>query len=163
MGYTHYFFNIGDADPERWARIFPQLIRDTTLLINNCGVEICGPRGQGPPIVNEETIQINGPEGRGSHETFTLYDWGGDKFCKTARKPYDVVVTAVLLRAHMLFGEGTDIRSDGNWDEWIEGRQLVERLFPGEEVTCPWAGKGGEDINGDDGIEASYEYKEPEN
>ncbi len=117
-------------------------MQDTALIIDNCGVEISGRNGYGPPILEEDRIHLNGLDD--PHESFDLYKWDTHGCCKTARKPYDVVVTAVLLRAHMLYGGGTEIRSDGTWEEWGEGRYLVEQLFPSEEITPPWAHRDGE-------------------
>jgi hypothetical protein len=51
------------------------------------------------------------------------------EFCKTARKPYDLAVTAALIRLAYHFPEGVEISSDGNEGEWEEGRALCERLF----------------------------------
>ena len=68
-----------------------------------------------------------------------------ERCCKTAYKPYDMVVTAILIRATQLLGreymEGNgckEISSDGDWDEWVSGRRLVKRVFPEDEVLCPW-------------------------
>lgn len=47
-------------------------------------------------------------------------------FCKTSRKPYDVAVSAILLRCHQLSPDALDIASDGGSDhEWRHG------AFPG--------------------------------
>jgi hypothetical protein len=59
------------------------------------------------------------------------------EFCKTAYKPYDAVVTAVLIRAKEIYGTVVEIYSDGNWDEWRAGRDLYERVF-GEVAKCPF-------------------------
>lgn len=40
-----------------------------------------------------------------------------DFFCKTEREPYDLVVTALLIRAKVIFGDGISVASDGS-DEW---------------------------------------------
>lgn len=58
-------------------------------------------------------------------------------FCKTAQKPYDAVVTAVLLRAVdllPLFGVG----SDGDWEDWLNGRLLYRQAF-GQEPRNPFS------------------------
>ena len=106
------------------------------------------PSGKGEPVLTDSTIAINGDEnGEDAHESFIL-DRNTKKngnCCETARKPYDEVVTAVLIRATQLLGsnymEGSDkdeINTDGDWDEWIGGRELVKQVFPNDEVTCPW-------------------------
>ncbi|KZT24631.1 hypothetical protein NEOLEDRAFT_1134658 [Neolentinus lepideus HHB14362 ss-1] len=50
-------------------------------------------------------------------------------------KPYDVVVTAILLCAAVLGEVGIRVESDGEWEEWIAGRELVNKLFPEWELT----------------------------
>jgi len=80
------------------------------------------------PIVNKNEIIFNGI-GRNGHETFWYNTRKeGFGFCKTARKPYDIVVCKVLLvlEAHM----GINLRSDGfsndrlsfdgSWNQAIE-------------------------------------------
>jgi hypothetical protein len=82
-------------------------------------------------------------------ETFILLrDVNDEKrargFVKTDQKPYDDVVTAILIRATQLLGSdymegcGKEISSDGDWSEWIDGRRLVEQVFPGIPIACPW-------------------------
>ena len=57
-------------------------------------------------------------------------------FCKTAHRPYDQVVCAVLLRANELIPEFS-VGSDGNWSQWRAGRDLYERIF-NKEAPCPF-------------------------
>ena len=52
------------------------------------------------------------------------------RFCKTMHLSYDTVVTASLIRAKVLAGDGITISSDGDWTEWKGGRDLVEQVFP---------------------------------
>lgn len=55
-----------------------------------------------PPVADaEKGIIFNGVESD-SHEQFELGRENSSYFCKTLRKPYDVVVACVLLRAYML-------------------------------------------------------------
>lgn len=63
-----------------------------------------------PPTISiDEGIVLNGATG--SHaESFDIDIEGGSKgSCKTAHKPYDVVVTAILLRASQLVGKGIEV------------------------------------------------------
>ena len=50
-------------------------------------------------------------------------------FCKTARKPYDTIVVAILCAIQDIYGdELVEISSDGDMDtEWAESRELFER------------------------------------
>lgn len=75
------------------------------------------------------------------HETFLLersprregweredYPYGFD-FCKTARKPYDQVVTAVLILCERFCPNWRDITSDGTPADWEPALELCLRLF----------------------------------
>lgn len=124
MGYTHYFPGLTAS---------PEVLADARKIIDASSVTICGPKGQGLPILNDaEGIRLNGFEGAGEdHETFRLQGtiepsypdmWS---FCTTANKPYDVVVTAILIAAAVR-SEGP-LRSDGRWDAWVAGVDLFEK------------------------------------
>lgn len=53
------------------------------------------------------------------HESFVVEkDGSGFQFCKTARKPYDLVVATILLQAHLLQQEGFLVSTDGDFDDW---------------------------------------------
>jgi hypothetical protein len=50
-------------------------------------------------------------------------------FCKTARKPYDIAVTASLILAKKIFGDIIKVSSDGNWSDWESGQLLYESVY----------------------------------
>lgn len=100
-------------------------------------------------IVTETAIGFNGddgPEGEGkeyadlSHETIVIekncppqpdYRRGDSEyfaFCKTARKPYDLLVVAVLFRARMLVN-WLDVSSDGYYNEWLPGMLFAQEVL----------------------------------
>jgi hypothetical protein len=101
----------------------------------------------GSALVSDQEVCFNGAgdvDGVDlSHESFyveqTFQPWHEDMkadseglwftFCKTARKPYDLAVTACLIRLAFHFPETVKISSDGTAEEWEEGRALCERLF----------------------------------
>lgn len=74
--------------------------------------------------------------GSGSYESFVMprivsenppgdhLDFG---FCKTAYRPYDLTVTAVLIAAKHHFG--CVVKSDGDQKDWIDGAVLCNNLF----------------------------------
>lgn len=69
---------------------------------------------------------------------FESYQESGQhfEFCKTAQKPYDLVVGTILLRANHLFG--LDVSSDGDWDtfhEWGIIRDFYSQVFEEEPVV----------------------------
>lgn len=68
-----------------------------------------------------------------SHETFLFTRVIGDDtfmFCKTARKPYDLLVQACLIAAVALLPEVERVSSDGNLDEWKAALEYVASHFP---------------------------------
>src|SRR5712691_5477126 len=58
---------------------------------------------------------------------FLLTDQDGKRFacCKTAYRPYDVVVTALLIVAKSHFGLTLRVSSDGDDRDWEDGRILA--------------------------------------
>jgi hypothetical protein len=122
---------------------------------NANGIRIRNGNGEGEPEFTEFYFSINGDasaftsEGRDlAHETFywagipTQSEWRKDEpdffeFCKTAYKPYDAVVTAILIRAKSIYGSCVRISSDGEWSEWQAGRDMYEAIF-GEVAECPF-------------------------
>jgi hypothetical protein len=136
MGYTHYW-RIGENVPVP-ADAFGKLARDTKLIIDAAGVSLLHdydlPGTE--PEISEGRIFFNGADDDG-HETFVIsvHDTGFH-FCKTARKPYDVIVCALLIRAKVHYGDGIVIDSDGDWlddEEWVPAAQLCEKLFGSAE------------------------------
>ena len=156
MGYTHYWrrprTNAGSA------YMFGQLALDAKKIITQAeldGIRIRDAYGEGEPNFNEAYFGINGDasafsdDGRDlAHESFiwegipTIQEWRKDEpntfdFCKTAYKPYDAVVTAILIRAKHIYGSCVAVSSDGDWQDWQAGRELYERIF-GEVAECPF-------------------------
>ena len=86
--------------------------------------QVKGGNGTGRPIVNMGTIVFNGTD---SYETFSLNRIGNDyEFCKTAEKPYDRYVKAVLVIANFYAPNALTVSSDGNDpNDWNEGVRLA--------------------------------------
>lgn len=102
MGYTHTWKIINRAE---WLRTWRQLLSDTRLIIQSADVALTrnGEDNDGlGPDIHDKGIYLNGDPDN-SHEPFELERCPMSmSFCKTALKPYDLVVTAILLRASML-------------------------------------------------------------
>lgn len=134
MGYTHYFEQNVPATTEQWKSITD----DVRLLFGRCHSlpiqrESDDP---GPPEISDSRIWFNGI-GDDGHESFVVpkesYRF---QFCKTAEKPYDTAVTAVLLLMHHHAPGCWDIRSDGSADEWAPGVDLINTAL-GIEILPP--------------------------
>ena len=159
MGYTHYIYrpvkNAGSAF------MFGKLALDAKKICDYAdtvgGIRIRNGEGLGEPEFGEFSFSINGDaeafsdDGRDlAHETFywagipTLSEWRKGEldhfsFCKTAMKPYDAVITAILIRAKVIYGSCVSISSDGDWEtDWEEGRILYEAVF-NERAECPFS------------------------
>ena len=51
------------------------------------------------------------------------------EFCKTAQKPYDLPVTAVLILAVKHFKDDVKVSSDGDAADWQAGIELVNKTL----------------------------------
>lgn len=128
MGYTHYFTVTGTSRDD--ALRFEMFSRGVQTIINYAteydGIEIADGLGEelGKWDADNEVVRFNG-YGADAHETFyfTVFQQGFG-FCKTARKPYDAVVTACLIHMKDIYGDLVDIASDGEWSEWQDGARL---------------------------------------
>lgn len=121
MGYTHYW---------EGSEVDEQAVKEAENIIKSSGVTIKGWDGEEDPVVTVGEIRINGDASMDhDHETFHVGHGlnAGFEFCKTARKPYDRVVGAILI-ALFVRDEVTDLSSDGYYDEqeWQEAISLFE-------------------------------------
>ena len=152
MGYTHYWRQLRDFTDTEWQ----ELMRLTKLITASSGRDIILSEFN----INNEEIRFNG-YGEEGHETFLItkkkrakrqyeeqeaYDrQGAFEFCKTAHKPYDKYVTAVLCALYNIevkewpLGDGKimSISSDGNTEDWTEGLFHAVRSTRKDEMYCP--------------------------
>ncbi|MFF4482962.1 hypothetical protein ACFY1A_38975 [Streptomyces sp. NPDC001520] len=160
MGYTHYFAY--SPRTKAFRESWPSMVADTRRIVahvQSLGIAITGPMGRGQPEITERYIGLNGMIG---HESLWIQPDPPDSFddpyraqqyasrgfvwsfCKTAQKPYDLAVAAILLRCWQLAPRAFAIASDGHWEsEWKLGtpspRALVASLFPSAAVECPFS------------------------
>ena len=153
MGYTHYWRQLRDFTDTEWQ----ELMRLTKLITASSGRDIILSEFN----INNEEIRFNG-YGEEGHETFLItkkkrakadyeeqeaYDrQGAFEFCKTAHKPYDKYVVAVLCALYNMAGQKEwplgdgkimSISSDGNTEDWTEGLFHAVRSTRQEEMYCP--------------------------
>lgn len=140
MGYTHYFEMKKQPDEIQWQNIVSATKQLEAQLPAN--TRTAGGYHTNDPLLlcPDETdislieIRFNG-KGDLGHETFLIHPhYDGFNFCKTARKPYDLLATAVLLVCHHLAPGCWDIGSDGDPEDWQEAVALVKSVLqiPGE-------------------------------
>jgi hypothetical protein len=150
MGYTHYWSfdpnKVSNTEDlrKRFKRASMQIKKfEAWITAYKSEVyKICGGLGKGKPIFNETEIWFNGDASQQlDHETFSMH-WsrptsqGGYRdFCKTARKPYDLLVCFALLTFAEIFPDAFEYSSDGDMedDEWKIAVEFYE-TFTGKEA-----------------------------
>ncbi|GIM98048.1 hypothetical protein Ato02nite_098410 [Paractinoplanes toevensis] len=144
MGYTHCWRY--QPDSRAYAAAWPAIVQDSNHIIAQLSkrIPIAGPDTTGVPLLSTaDGIAYNG--GPGEHgEAFVLAVPGTTArqwwFCKTDGQPYDLAVTATLLRCHLLLPEAFLIASEGAWTaDWQPARRLVKRLFGVTVRTVPFS------------------------
>lgn len=150
MGYTHYFEQTQPTTPEEWALIVKDFARVLSAKPAEIGIATQG--GQALEINASEIFfngcdptTLNADEGEDlSYEAFHLYRDGSDNtedyrkrggkrfpfsFCKTAQRPYDLIVCAALIIVNRHAPDNYDIGSDGTPDDWTPALELVTRVL----------------------------------
>lgn len=138
MGYTHYFPQQRPITDEEW-----QLVSGAAYTLTRHApvhVAIASELDEtDPPMIGEQSIRFNG-FGEEGHETFLLrreFD-PAFEFCKTARKPYDLIVCAVLIAANHYAPGWLQINSDGDVaDGWGEALQWAQDVLGIPELRLP--------------------------
>lgn len=145
MGYTHYWdrpIKFNEKDFEKFTGMCHKII-ETCKPTSPVGgvyykgeeVKIVGVNSKkdSKPDISGAHVKFNG-EGDLGHEAFIiennpdLVDAFG--FCKTNRKPYDIVVVACLIAFKRVFGPNVNISSDGEFDNWKDGIEFFNACFP---------------------------------
>jgi hypothetical protein len=144
MGYTHYWrFNT----PKRGttAKIdaaYQTAIKDCTAVIQTYYKANGGLSGF---TAHAKPGQYGGLEVNGarelSHEPMVLREHFKQNesfnFCKTNRKPYDVVVVACLCILQHHLGTNISVSSDGNTLDWVAGLELARRTLKNKSIAIP--------------------------
>lgn len=136
MGYTHYWRQPLGIPAAAWALIQA----DAAKLIAASPVKLAFDYDETDkaPACSAEEIRFNGL-GDDGHETFMLTPDAEDfEFCKTAFKPYDLVVCAVLACAAEHTGK-IAVSSDGDVSDWRDGVEWASKVL-GRSVPCPALG-----------------------
>jgi len=148
MGYTHYYSHTKVIEQDKWDNFLtevkkvacrfklkiPQSVQfikgDDSIIHGDQGIEIGDGGGDGNiPEFTNSLICFNGV-GEDSHETLYIkIDDVRSQFCKTARKPYDLLCTATLVLYKHHFGDIVSIGSDGGAEGFQEGLDLVNETL----------------------------------
>jgi hypothetical protein len=148
MGYTHYWYRDEKIKPEKYSKIVEDVRKAIDILKKD--IELANWDGTGDPNISSTDISFNGTSKDDQyHETFSFplvyekyeheipKDGKYFEFCKTARKPYDLVVCVILLiikrhlnRTIRVSSDGfTDYDSSGLEGTWPEAVKFVEKHF----------------------------------
>ena len=94
-GFSRYWENPDGFTDEQWTA-FTAKAKQIIQAAARKKIVLAGGNGTGKPVVDDKVVMFNGANPDG-YETCTIQR-EGDKFgfCKTAQKPYDVVVKAIL-------------------------------------------------------------------
>jgi hypothetical protein len=133
MGYTHHFGFKQPISPEQWEQVrkdIGEIMRAAFVLPPGQRVFLVGPEGKGKTKVTSDDYEISfngiGKDGR---DSFNLYRTGTQDFCKTERKRYDLVVTAVLCYLDSTV-RGFSVSSDGHGPDFLDGLDLASQALP---------------------------------
>jgi hypothetical protein len=165
MGYCHYY-SYDLTNPE-FDGAWPEIVKDTLRIITrvqDAGIRLSYAMEGGSHLAGVELIALNGdmtnddlqgedlvifrevPPTYSKQPQNGTFSW----IVKTGRRPYDLAVTAVLLRCQMLLPAAFAIYSDGAWDEeWQYGatgpipggrgaRAVVDEIFGDAPTACPF-------------------------
>lgn len=114
MGYTHYFHKLGCTK---------ELVDFAENAISMSGVSVKGPDGyETPDLIRAGALFRIGLNGDAElDQDFESFEIPGESYCKTGRRPYDKVVTAILIAAIAYKVPGWEhIGSDGYASDWNE-------------------------------------------
>jgi len=127
MGYTHYWKSEQEFTPKQWTK----LCQVTKAIFDATDIPVQYEYDDNrSPEISPQHIRFNGVE-NDRHETFVLncglieFD-----FCKTACKPYDEIVVAILIAAADInkeFSWSSD--GDGDPDAFTAGKTLYSNAL----------------------------------
>lgn len=138
MGYTHYWRLNREGNQEAYSAALvdiAEIVRHAPVPLGGGDCDVAE-----PVELSDEAICFNGvgPDG---HEPFVLMNRlaGTEQaclapgwafvFCKTAEKPYDVVVTAALCRLAEVGTNTVRVSSDSVARDWAAGRALASAIL----------------------------------
>lgn len=138
MGYTHYWDQKRSLSWEEWQVAMGDVAAILKLAMER-GIRFEVDDGGASPM-DDRRINLNG-FGPDAHETFEItrarntkkrHQWderpSGD-FCKTARKPYDIAVCALLCYFSSIT-ETHHVTSDGDGSEWLDALDFAREALP---------------------------------
>lgn len=146
MDYTHYWIRPVEIDKE----IFKTIKGEMEIAIERLPVVIGNGTGNGKFKPGNDCVIFNG-YGDDSNEFFYFPQKGAAielytdrpfnekrvlEFCKTGKKPYDLVVMVCLLIAKWHLKSDIIIHSDGDSQDWEAGFNAYKRIFGEDRLAA---------------------------
>jgi hypothetical protein len=150
MGYTSYLRRPKKLNSAKFKLFVKDVqkfletpLHGTSKVYEQATCFIMGGNGEGSPVVNNDLVCFNGERGKFqdfSHETFAVErvfePYEGQRaengkyftFCKTAQKPYDILVCMCLISLEYHFGDAVEVSSDGDLYDWEDAIALYEKI-----------------------------------
>lgn len=155
MGYTHYFTQNRNFTHDEWGTVSADVRSILQYAQHDCGIPLADCEGapKTSPLIDADIIMFNGL-GDDAHETLvirrsirTVAEYAGQTlnwdFCKTARKPYDDAVCAVLCYLGsvtrrddpktgdpIMGSEAFSTSSDGDGSDFLVGLDMARKALP---------------------------------
>ena len=130
MGYTRCWITTGNFYDAQTVKVIKKIIE---IAKTDYNIKIKGYNGTGKPTVNTKQISLNGDKNN-NLENETFFVENGVKtnfdFCKTARKPYDIVVNAIIQLL-----EEEDIIQNPRCGEGNNEKEAKELLQKAKKLT----------------------------
>jgi len=153
MGYTHYFKGTKSTDAKfkEFSNACKKLHdnlpektdtaggyhKDDKLIIGDGRGHLHESTGD-VPIFDNRMVCFNGV-GELAHETFRIEKKGTNDFCKTARKPYDLLVVACLIAAWQILNyrfSSDGFNSDGTCEDLVPAMKYYNEVMqPKNKIT----------------------------
>lgn len=148
MGYTHYWTFTAPKRGEavKIEKIYQKAIKECATIARTYYKANGGLSGFSAHTEPGKYggLKING-KGDDMHEDFIMREHFKQNlepdnwhFCKTARKPYDVVVVACLIVLAHRLPKHFRVDSDGYTDDWAEGLKLARRVLKSKSLGIPY-------------------------
>jgi hypothetical protein len=141
MGYTHYWsFKASRGDAKQVEAKYQRAVKACDKVVKFYSKLNGGLSGYSAHAKGYGGINVNG-SGDDGHETFILREHYSQNeagnFCKTAQKPYDIVVVACLIILQHYLGTNIEVGSDGDVSEWHDGMQLAQKISGLKTLKVP--------------------------
>lgn len=144
MGYTHYwdFYKAEKGKAKQIEAKFQKAVKACQTIIATYSKANGGLSGYSAHTNPGQYggINVNGSR-ENAHETFAILEHFSENinggFCKTARKPYDIVVVACLCTLEHFLPNNFAAFSDGDSSDWLAGLELARRVLRNKRIQMP--------------------------